>query len=110
MNRVRRILLACILSSIFTVCSAQSPALNTCDGAYARLMDVDSVKCPPSTLSSSSANDPQKTAATCKTTTCAEALSAIDDSTLSQMKTGFTACGSLLEPQKSRATWAEAMN
>jgi hypothetical protein len=59
---------------------------------------------------SSSASGPQKTPATCKTTTCAAGLSDIDDSTLSLMKTGFTACGSLAEPKKSRADFAAAMN
>ncbi len=84
-------------------------ALNTCDGAYARLTDIDS-KCPPSTEFSLSAIGPQKTPTTCKTNACAAGLSAIDDSTLSLMKTGFTACGSLAEPKKSRAAFAETLN
>jgi hypothetical protein len=79
--------------------------LDTCDGAYALVVDFDDVKCPPSMLLSTSAAGAMKNSSTCKTTACAAAISALDYSTLSLMKTGLTAC-----PETVRKQLAFAMN
>ncbi len=80
------------------------PALNTCDGAYTRFTALLFNACPAKSWPNSSA--------TCGNTACATAISSIGDSTLSLMKTGFTACGKLPDSDgmKSVAVYATYVN
>jgi hypothetical protein len=68
------------------------PALNTCDGAYTRIAIVFANACPG-----------PWTPASCGNTACATAISSIDDTTLSLMKTGFWACRDLPASDKTES-------
>jgi len=75
------------------------PSPDTCDGALARYKFVTG-SCPGSTPSPS----------TCCNAVCAAAISSIDDTILSQMKTGFTACGALPDDDNTGRKYYTFMN
>ena len=81
-----------------------SPALNTFDGAFARLSSLFEA-CPTFGPNSSD---------TCGNSVCATAISSIGGITLSTMQTGFTACGNLPDSSptglKSYAAYATYFN
>ena len=68
-----------------SIVKVSPPALNTCDGANVRYLQLQNT-CP------SSGTGP-RTPATCDSAACKEAITSIDDNTLSSMKAGLTACG-----------------
>jgi hypothetical protein len=80
-----------VLLALAVLARPATAQLDTCDGAVAKFIAIEEQACPGSRPS------------TCGNTACAAAISSIDVTTLSSIKTGFTACGALPDgdPKKS---------
>ena len=84
-----------VLLALAVLARPATAQLDTCDGAVAKFTAIEEQACPGSSPS------------TCGNAACAAAISSIDDTTLSLMKTGFTACGALPDgdPKKSSSVF-----
>jgi hypothetical protein len=82
---------ALIAALLAAVCapSLGSTTLDTCEGAFAKLLAIN---CDICRCEQNADGNAEHTPASCGHAECAELISSIDDDALAKMKTGFQVC------------------